>query len=83
MATISRLLKITGFFCERALYKRQYSAKQTYNFINPTGDSHPIVLLEEETKDKKKMLKNITRICVETKENKNLSRERWALRVGL
>jgi len=32
VATISRLLKIIGLFCTRALYKRLYSAKETYNF---------------------------------------------------
>ena len=40
--TISRLLKITGLFCKRALQKRRYSAKQTYNFREPTDRSHPI-----------------------------------------
>ena len=29
VTTISRLLKITGVFCKRALYKRLYSAKET------------------------------------------------------
>jgi len=32
VATISRLLKIIGIFCKRALEKRLYSAKETYNF---------------------------------------------------
>jgi len=32
VATISRLLKIIGLFCKRALLKRRYSAKETYNF---------------------------------------------------
>jgi len=32
VATISRLLKIVGLFCKRALQKRLYSAKETYNF---------------------------------------------------
>ena len=31
VATIRGLLKITGLFCKRALLKRQYSAKETYN----------------------------------------------------
>ena len=31
MATISKLLQITGLFCKRALYKRLYSAEDTYN----------------------------------------------------
>ena len=34
--------KIIGLFCKRALSKRQYSAKETYNFIDPTDRSHPI-----------------------------------------
>ena len=33
----SRLLKITGLSCKRALYKRRYSAKATYNFEEPTN----------------------------------------------
>jgi len=33
MACISRLLKIIGLFCKRALLKRQCSAKETYNFL--------------------------------------------------
>jgi len=32
VATVSRLLKITGLFCKRALQKRLYSAKETYHF---------------------------------------------------
>jgi len=31
-----------GLFCKRALWKRQYSAKETYNWIGPTNYSHPI-----------------------------------------
>jgi len=42
VAIISRLLKITCLFCKRALYKRRYSAKETYNFEEPTNCSHPI-----------------------------------------
>jgi len=45
MATISRLLKITGLFCKRALYKRRYSAQETYNFKESTNRSHPIATL--------------------------------------
>jgi len=45
VATISRLLKIIGLFCKRALYKRLYSAKETYNVKEPTNRSHPIVHL--------------------------------------
>ena len=42
VAMISRLLKIIGLFCKRALQKRRYSAKETYNFAKPTNRSHPI-----------------------------------------
>jgi len=42
VATISRLLKIIGRFCKRTLQKRQCSAKETYNLIDPTDRSHPI-----------------------------------------
>ena len=43
VATISRLLKITSLFCKRALQKRLFSAKETYNLKEPTNRSHPIV----------------------------------------
>ena len=43
LATISRLLKIIGLFCKKTLSKRLYSAKETYNFKEPTNRSHPIV----------------------------------------
>ena len=43
VATMSRLLKIIGLFCKRALQKREYSAKETYNFKEPTNRSHPIL----------------------------------------
>ena len=39
VATISRLLKIIGLFCKRALEKRPYSAKETYHFKEPTNRS--------------------------------------------
>jgi len=44
----SRLLKIRGLFCKRALQKRQYSAKETYNLKEPTNRSHLIVGGESE-----------------------------------
>jgi len=31
-----------SLFCKRALEKRQYSAKETYNLIDPPDRSHPI-----------------------------------------
>jgi len=42
VASFSRIHKITGLFCKRALQKRQYSAKETCRFIDPTDCSHPI-----------------------------------------
>jgi hypothetical protein len=42
VATISRLLQIIGLFCEKALEKRRFSAKETYNLKEPTDRSHPI-----------------------------------------
>jgi len=42
VALASRIDKIIGLFCKRALLKRRYSAKETYNFIDPTNCSHPI-----------------------------------------
>ena len=44
VATISRLLKIIGVFCKRALQKRLYSTKETYDFKEPTNRSHPIYM---------------------------------------
>jgi len=42
VATISRLLKIIGLFCKRALWKRRYSSKETYIFKESTNRSQPI-----------------------------------------
>jgi len=44
VATMSRLLKTVGLFCKKALYKRRYSAKEAYDFKEPTHRSHPISL---------------------------------------
>jgi len=41
LATISRLFEIIGPFRKRALKKTLYSAKETYNFKEPTDGSHP------------------------------------------
>jgi len=43
VATISRLHKIIGLICKRALQKRRHSAKETCNLKGPTNRSHPIV----------------------------------------
>ena len=37
VASSSRLLKIICLFCKRALWNRRYSAKETYNFQEPTN----------------------------------------------
>jgi len=42
VASASRIDNIIGLFCKRAIQKRQYSAKETYNLIDPTDRSHPI-----------------------------------------
>jgi len=42
VAAISRLLQITGLFCKRALYKRRYSAEETYDLKEPTNRRHLI-----------------------------------------
>ena len=41
VASISRLLKMIGLFCKRDPEKRRYSAKETYNFKEPTNRRHP------------------------------------------
>ena len=45
VATISRLLKMIGLFCKRALHRRLYSAKETHDFKEPGNRSHPKVSL--------------------------------------
>ena len=47
VAWVSRIDKIIGLFCKGALLKRRYSAKETYNFIEPADCSHPISILFE------------------------------------
>ena len=43
VALIIRIDKIIGLFCKRTLLKRQYSAEETYNCIDLTDCSHPVV----------------------------------------
>ena len=38
---MSRLLKMIGLFCKRALFKRPYSAKETYNLKEPPNRNPP------------------------------------------
>jgi len=49
VALVSRIYKIIGLFCQRALLKRRYSAEETYNFIDPTDRSHPTVKSTQST----------------------------------
>jgi len=42
VTSVSRIHKIIGLFCKRALQKTRYSAKETYYLIDPTNRSHPI-----------------------------------------
>ena len=42
MDTVRRIDKFVGLFCKRALYKRQYSAKETCYYMDATDGSHPI-----------------------------------------
>ena len=43
VASVSRIDKMISLFCKRALQKRRYSAKETYNLIDPTDRSHSIM----------------------------------------
>jgi len=42
VALVTSIDKIVGLFCKRDLQKRQYSAKETYYFIDAIDRSHPI-----------------------------------------
>ena len=44
VASVTRIDKIISLVCKRALLTRRYSAKETYNLIDPTDRSHPILL---------------------------------------
>ena len=48
MASVSRIDQFIGFFCKRALIKRRYSAKDTYNLIDRTNRSQLIMTLSNE-----------------------------------
>jgi len=43
VATVSRIDRITGFFCRISSLLQGSFAKETYNIIDPTNQSHPIV----------------------------------------
>jgi len=42
VATVSRIDKIIGLFCRISSLSQGSFAKETYNFIDPTSQSHPI-----------------------------------------
>jgi len=44
VATVSRIDKITGLFCRISSLLQGSFAKETYNFIDPTNQSHPILI---------------------------------------
>jgi len=44
VASLSRIDEIICLFCQRALLKRPYSAKETYNLIDPTNRSRPMCI---------------------------------------
>ena len=53
---IRTLLQIIGLFCKRALQKRLCSAKETYDFKEPTNHSHPIHSREKVVHSREKVL---------------------------
>jgi len=80
--TISRLLKTIGLFCKRALQKRLYSARETYNFKEPTNRSHPIVSEsrpKSESEPSSKTKKKCGRTCMCVCEPACTSCSSWAL----
>jgi len=45
VARVSRIDQITGLFCRISSLLLDSFAKETYNFIDPTDGSHPILTL--------------------------------------
>jgi len=66
VALVGRINKITGRFCKRALSKRQYSAKETYDLIDPTDRSHPIPRRTHESLSKYTSIYASASTCVHT-----------------
>jgi len=61
VATMSRLLQIIGLFCKRAVEKRLYSAKETYNFKEPSHRSHPT---NEECRMHERVMLHVWMSCI-------------------
>ena len=70
VAAISRLLKIIGLCCRRALWKRRYSAKETYDFQEPNKRSHPIALVSCS------IVNSVDSRCPRNKKTRNITRPR-------
>jgi len=68
VASISRIDQIIGLLCKRALLKRQDSAKETYNLIEPTDCSHPICICKHRFQ--------IISICVCTCTSRRMCKDR-------
>jgi len=61
VASISRIDKIIGLFCRIASLLWGSFAKETYNFIDPTNISHPIVCGERRAR------KNMVYVCMSSR----------------
>jgi len=55
VATISRLLKIIGLFCRIQSLLQGSFANETYNFKEPTNQSHPILFCRQDTSSDSKI----------------------------
>ena len=76
VATISRLLKIIGLFCRRALSKRRFSAIETDNLKEPINRSHPIVSwTEKKERDHRKITKKKREITERSRTKRERSQQ--------
>jgi len=66
VATVSRIDKIIGLFCRISSLLQASFAKETYNFIDPTNQSHPIPKCNERLMGRRTDLKRDLRIGKET-----------------
>jgi len=82
VATISRLLTIIGLFCKRALQKRLYPAKETYNFKEPTNRGHPIVKNRDMTQLRHDSCRLIHKIWDMTHVFPYITFETWCIQMG-
>jgi len=73
VASRSRLLKVIGLFCKRALQKRLYSAKETYNLKKSTNRNHPILRVCLCVREKPLRVCERERVCVRVNFGLSLS----------